>query len=1251
MKRSAGGTWCHLVCVLWTPELWLEGAALAPAGLDRLDPDRESLTCAVCLGHGGAAVQCAVPECLVAMHPFCARDTAGYLLEASEESYALYCKKHASRRRRELRLEAQSAGGGGGSGSSAVVRVKDDDGCHGSTAATAEAAAAAAIAAAGPEGRGRYGDVGWTMKPAIVDQDAVGFRVDDDEESPAVPPAPRGRGHRPHNRIVADDNEVDASGAVGSPAAPALVAADAPAPPRAVHAMGLPPAAAKDATALPQRARRASEGGTTLSAPGSAVKGGDDGGHALFTLSQAQSPLNGGRGAAQSQRKRLRRGAEGKENGGGGGTNSRATVKAKPAAAAPEAAVAAARVAAAAVARGKGQAGGGGGRVGKGRRPFGSAIMRFIDDEAEVEEGDASDDDEALVDEFFGSQDSFINDGDISVDTAADGLDDDNDEDEEVEATGGGGEAPGSGGSSATPRGRKQRRRLPLDDEGMYRRMHGRLVEDSPDAPLLRPRGAGGGSGRHLGFIAAVIAHHEEGGRPEDLEAAYREAGGGGMTQATAETPASESSDDNDDENGGDGGGQAWTQYSPIRPGLLRVADGERRGGGDGSDGKDGGAGDGRGSRAGKGGASASGGSKGGGGARGGDAAAKRSESAAPPPSRGAAVAGMRAAHDIARDSAPITRFPPGVKAQPRRCSSNDYAGGAGSGGSVGGGGAGAGGGGVAVHGGAQRSNPYARSRVAPAPASFSGASVGSAAQQSTPLPTNAYSQQQHPPSPPPRPQQTQPKEPPAAASLPAVAAASLVPSPASAVPAVPTDDCGAAVAAAAATAAAAAVTEEQRRRMEENRRRALQRLEEARRSKQLQQQQQQQHPLPLLQQGAAGARAGAGPEPAVAGSGRLQQSPPLLLPPRAAGSFTLAVNFGDEDSGDDDSGGSAPTVKSGHGGCSAPAAGIRQPVPPPAVSAPSPAPPQEQSGPLLAATVAAAMAAAGPRRLLQLAPPPRRSDLSSMTLPVAPRHVQSAFGAALRAETGCAVDGSSPLEHDVIDAVAGVQLAVCIRTRTAFVQEVESRAIMPVLAAVLQYYGGVAILVVPDEKAGGCGAAATALRTSAGRPPAQPVNDARYRMAYSVAAAVEGVRVMSIAAGDLRTAARTLAGLVWGEDEKGLGLRRPSSSPVSTGGGSSSGGAVAGAGTGGAAGLTPVQRKAADLLRHAPGLSLVAALRLVDAFRGRKLNDIVRSTEVELRAAVPGLTAARAYAILQFWKQWGFGGGDTPAAVTLRRR
>ena len=65
----------------------------------QMDPERKNLSCSVCQGRGGAAVQCASQGCFKAVHPFCAQGTRKWFLGDFVNSsggleFNLYCPTH-----------------------------------------------------------------------------------------------------------------------------------------------------------------------------------------------------------------------------------------------------------------------------------------------------------------------------------------------------------------------------------------------------------------------------------------------------------------------------------------------------------------------------------------------------------------------------------------------------------------------------------------------------------------------------------------------------------------------------------------------------------------------------------------------------------------------------------------------------------------------------------------------------------------------------------------------------------------------------------------------------------------------------------------------------------------------------------------------------------------------------------------------------------------------------------------------------
>ena len=87
----------HPMCAAWTKELDLgvDGRSLRVGTLDK---DRKSLVCSDCKQQGGAVVQCAYKQCLIAFHPNCAyRNNRLMVVWSSEPAkFDVYCQEHAS---------------------------------------------------------------------------------------------------------------------------------------------------------------------------------------------------------------------------------------------------------------------------------------------------------------------------------------------------------------------------------------------------------------------------------------------------------------------------------------------------------------------------------------------------------------------------------------------------------------------------------------------------------------------------------------------------------------------------------------------------------------------------------------------------------------------------------------------------------------------------------------------------------------------------------------------------------------------------------------------------------------------------------------------------------------------------------------------------------------------------------------------------------------------------------------------------
>jgi hypothetical protein len=108
LKAKGGGGWAHVFCVLWTPELTLDGASMRATSLATLDPARAGLGCSACGGRGRAVVQCAEPSCVAGAHPFCARSRRWVLLDEpivpnAASDFQMLCPAHRHLQQRRPR--------------------------------------------------------------------------------------------------------------------------------------------------------------------------------------------------------------------------------------------------------------------------------------------------------------------------------------------------------------------------------------------------------------------------------------------------------------------------------------------------------------------------------------------------------------------------------------------------------------------------------------------------------------------------------------------------------------------------------------------------------------------------------------------------------------------------------------------------------------------------------------------------------------------------------------------------------------------------------------------------------------------------------------------------------------------------------------------------------------------------------------------------------------------------------------------
>jgi hypothetical protein len=98
-------TWAHIACALWTPEtfFWHPVDKDYIGGVDRIDPKRFKLPCAICTGMGrkigGAPIQCQSGACSVSFHVLCCREMGWEMVDMEYKSGVLqqsFCGRHSS---------------------------------------------------------------------------------------------------------------------------------------------------------------------------------------------------------------------------------------------------------------------------------------------------------------------------------------------------------------------------------------------------------------------------------------------------------------------------------------------------------------------------------------------------------------------------------------------------------------------------------------------------------------------------------------------------------------------------------------------------------------------------------------------------------------------------------------------------------------------------------------------------------------------------------------------------------------------------------------------------------------------------------------------------------------------------------------------------------------------------------------------------------------------------------------------------
>ena len=88
--------WCHVACVLWTPEAsFVNPDRQFPVDVSALRNAlavRRNLTCSLCKSRAGACVQCCEPSCFVCFHALCA---VAARLDGDLATFKLKCAKHS----------------------------------------------------------------------------------------------------------------------------------------------------------------------------------------------------------------------------------------------------------------------------------------------------------------------------------------------------------------------------------------------------------------------------------------------------------------------------------------------------------------------------------------------------------------------------------------------------------------------------------------------------------------------------------------------------------------------------------------------------------------------------------------------------------------------------------------------------------------------------------------------------------------------------------------------------------------------------------------------------------------------------------------------------------------------------------------------------------------------------------------------------------------------------------------------------
>jgi hypothetical protein len=96
-RTTKGNKWIHIVCALYTPELFLQKDMV---NVNHLESGRKNLHCVVCNATGGC-VQCSVTKCFLAYHVTCAQKNRQLVRvkvskkNTSDIRYETFCPNHS----------------------------------------------------------------------------------------------------------------------------------------------------------------------------------------------------------------------------------------------------------------------------------------------------------------------------------------------------------------------------------------------------------------------------------------------------------------------------------------------------------------------------------------------------------------------------------------------------------------------------------------------------------------------------------------------------------------------------------------------------------------------------------------------------------------------------------------------------------------------------------------------------------------------------------------------------------------------------------------------------------------------------------------------------------------------------------------------------------------------------------------------------------------------------------------------------